>query len=81
MWYNVLMSKIDELKEEIGWLKVWLGVLVVTMFGMIGWGISHIGKVSNLLLILDGVSIVIIAIVVGIINFTAIKKIRSLKDL
>jgi hypothetical protein len=51
------------------------------MFGMIGWGISHIGKVSNLLLILDGVSIVIIAIVVGIINFTAIKKIRSLKDL
>jgi hypothetical protein len=75
------MSKIDEIKEEIGWLKVWLGILVVTMFGMIGWGISHIGKVGNLLLILDGVSIVVIAIIVGIINFTAIKKIRSLKDL
>ncbi len=75
------MSKIDEIKEEIGWLKVWLGILVVTMFGMIGWGISHIGKVSNLLLILDGIAIIIIAIIVAIINFTAIKKIRSLKDL
>jgi len=75
------MSKIDEIKEEIGWLKVWLGILVVTMFGMIGWCISHIGKVSNLLLILDGVAIVMIAIIVAIINFTAIKKIRSLKDL
>ncbi len=48
---------------------------------MIGWGISNIGKVSNLLLILDGVAIVMVAIVVGTINFTAIKKIRSLKDL
>jgi hypothetical protein len=75
------MSKIDEIKEEIGWLKVWLGILVVTMFGMIGWGISHIEKVSNLLLILDGIAIVIIAMIVAIINFTAIKKIRSLKDL
>jgi Na+/alanine symporter len=75
------MSKMDEIKEEIGWLKVWLGILVVTMFGMIGWGISHIGKVSSLLLILDGVAIVIIAMIVAIINFTAIKKIRSLKDL
>ena len=75
------MGKVDEIKEEIGWLKVWLGILVVTMFGMIGWGISHIGKVSNLLLILDAVSIVMISIIVAIINFSAIKKIRSLKDL
>ena len=75
------MGKIDEIKEEIGWLKVWLGILVVTMFGMIGWGISHIGKVSNLLLILDAISIVMIAIIVAIINFSAIKKIKSLKDL
>jgi Na+/alanine symporter len=71
----------DEIKEEIGWLKVWLGILVVTMFGMIGWGISHIGKVSNLLLILDAVSIVMISVIVAIINFSAIKKIKSLKDL
>ncbi len=75
------MGKMDEIKEEIGWLKVWLGILVVTMFGMIGWGISHIGKVSNLLLILDAISIVMISIIVAIINFSAIKKIRSLKDL
>ena len=75
------MSKIDEIKEEIGWLKIWLGILVVTIFGMIGWGISHIGKVSNLLLILDAMSIIMMSIIVMIINFSAIKKIKSLKDL
>ena len=75
------MGQIDEIREEIGWLKVWLGILVVTMFGMIGWGISHIGKVSQLLLVLDGIGIVVIAVIVGMINYAAIKKIRSLKDL
>ena len=75
------MSKIDEVKEEIGWLKIWLGILVVTIFGMIGWGISHIGKVSNLLLILDAMSIVMMSVIVAIINFSAIRKIKSLKDL
>ncbi len=75
------MGKMDEIKEEIGWLKLWLGILIVTMFSMIGWGISHIGSISNGMLWLDGIAVVIIAGIVARINFVAIKKIRSLKDL
>jgi len=41
------LVKIDEVKEEINYLKVWLSLLVITVFGMIGWGISNIGKVLN----------------------------------
>jgi len=75
------LAKIDEVKEEINYLKVWLSLLVITLFGMIGWGISNIGKVSNLILILDIIGIIVLSFVIVIINFSIIKKIKSLRDL
>ena len=75
------MAKIDEIKEEINFLKLWLSVLIVTVWGMIGWGISNIGKINNILLVLDGVGVMILSWIIVIINFTIIKKIKSLKDL
>ncbi len=35
------MSKIDKLKERINYLKVWLGIFVVTNIGLIGWLAEH----------------------------------------
>ena len=75
------MARIDEIKEEIAFLKVWLGILVVTLFGMIGWGISHIGKVAPILLILDFVGAVVLSIVIMRINLAIIRKIKSLREL
>ena len=75
------MAKIDEVKEEINFLKVWLGLLVVTVFGMIGWGISNIGKIDNLLLMLDFAAIIILSSIIAVVNFSIIKKIKTLKDL
>ncbi len=75
------MAKIDEIKEEINFLKVWLGILVVTVFGMIGWGMSHINDTSKILLVLDVGAVVILSFIIAIINFTIIKKIKDLKDL
>ncbi|WP_024789363.1 hypothetical protein [Lebetimonas sp. JH292] len=75
------MAKIDEIKEETKFLKVWLSILIVTVLGMVGWGISNIGKVSNILLILDVVGIIILSFIIMLINFAIIKKIKSLKDL
>ena len=66
------MAKIDEIKEEINFLKVWLGVLIVTVFSMTGWGISHIGEINNILLILDAVAIVILSFIIAKINFKII---------
>jgi len=31
------MSKVDKIKERINYLKVWLGIFVVTNIGLIGW--------------------------------------------
>jgi len=33
LWYNVVMGKIDMIKEKINYLKVWLGISVVTLIG------------------------------------------------
>lgn len=73
------MAKIDEVKEEINFLKVWLSILIMTVLGMIGWGIVNINKVSKLILILDVIGIVILLIIVVIINITIIKKNKKLE--
>jgi len=75
------LAKIDEVKEEINYLKVWISILVITMFGMIGWGVSNIGKVNDIILILDVIGIITLSLAVIMINFAIIKKIKSLKDL
>jgi hypothetical protein len=41
------MAQIDEIKEDINFLKLWLSILIMNWVG-----ISHIGKTSNLLLLL-----------------------------
>jgi hypothetical protein len=35
------MSKIDKIKERVNYLKVWLGIFVVTNIGLIGWLAEH----------------------------------------
>jgi hypothetical protein len=44
------MSDLDVAKEKIAYLKVWLGILVVTDISTFGWGISNVDNASALLL-------------------------------
>jgi hypothetical protein len=44
------MSELDVAKEKIAYLKVWLGILVVTDISTFGWLISNIDAVGSLLL-------------------------------
>jgi len=75
------MAKLDEIKEEIGWLKIWLGIFVVTMFSMIAWLAGNYDKAEKIIIILDIMAILVFAIAISFINKTAIRKIRSLKDI
>ena len=51
---------IDEVKEEIGYLKLWLGVVVVTNIGLIGWSVSHFEQISSIKTALSVLSILIL---------------------
>ncbi len=75
------MGKVDEIKEDIGWLKVWLGIAVAAAFGMLGWLVSHYKESELLLLMLDGLGVLILAGLITWINHRALQKIRSLRDL
>jgi|APLak6261667474_1056061.scaffolds.fasta_scaffold26094_1 hypothetical protein len=43
------MSKLDRAKEQIAYLKLWLGILVATIISLTGWLISNFQSVHWLL--------------------------------
>lgn len=57
------MSELDVAKEQIAYLKFWLGILVVADFSLFGWLLSNVGS-ANLFLILGG-CLAVVAITAG----------------
>ena len=43
------MSKLDRAKEQIAYLKLWLGLLVATVISLTGWLISNFQSVHQVL--------------------------------
>ena len=58
------MSELDVAKEKIAYLKVWLGVLLVTDISTFGWLVSNVDTAATLLL--WAAVIVVVALTVGI---------------
>ena len=79
--YNECMGKIDEVKEELNYLKVWLGIVVVTTISLVGWLINHYENTSMAKAIGDIVAIVFLTVITVFIDRSIKKKIRSLRDL
>ncbi len=75
------MSKIDVIKEKINYLKVWLGISVVTLIGLLGWLSSHYEKLSNTRLVLSFVGILWLVVLIHFLSKTILNKINSLEDL
>jgi len=75
------MSKKDELKEEIGWFKVWLGISVAASFGMISWFVSNYKSAEALWLWLDIFGLVLSIVLIYLTNKKALINIRKLRDL
>ena len=59
------MSELDVAKEQIAYLKFWLGILVVTDISLFGWLLSNVGS-ANLPPVL-GSCFAVVAITVGIV--------------
>lgn len=58
------MSELDVAKEQIAYLKFWLGVMVVTDISLFGWLISNATSTTRQLLL--GGYLAVIAITAGI---------------
>nr|MBP3725228.1 hypothetical protein [Campylobacter sp.] len=72
------MPKLDELKEQLGMLKFWLGVVVGVMTAMCGWVASNYAKIDILFLLLSVIILIILALSVIKINILINKKIRQI---
>jgi len=75
------MGKIDLIKEKINYLKVWLGISVVTLIGLLGWLSSNYEKLSSIRLILSFIGIGWLVILIHFLNKSILQKINSLEDL
>ena len=75
------MSKKDDIKEQIGMLKFWLGVVVATLLALIGWCATNYEVAKVWLLALSLVlSVVLLFLAIWIVRkiHRKIKKLRRL---
>lgn len=57
------MAKIDELKEELGILKFWLGVVVMTFLALVGWFATNYQK-AELIIFVGALACMFLALVI-----------------
>ena len=75
------MSKLDKIKEEIGWLKVIFSVLIAVDISLIAWLTQNFDKANVVLLVLSVVVVAIMTIAIIWINLSAYRKIDELEEL
>lgn len=75
------MSKLDELKGEVDWLGRWLNVSIITDFALIGWTALNYEIQKDFLVYFAIGAIFGLSLAILMINRSAMKKIRLMKDL
>ncbi len=75
------MGKIDEIKEDIGWLKVIFGVLVAIDVSLLGWMAQNYEHGNKVIVFATLAIILVLSIGIALVNKKAYQKIRELRDL
>ncbi|MCY4362509.1 MAG: hypothetical protein OXE42_10065 [Gammaproteobacteria bacterium] len=72
------MSEIDKIKEEIGWLKVVFGLLIVTDISLLGWIARNIFNIHVLHILATVIIIVLLTEWIIVINRRVYRKLDDL---
>jgi len=75
------MTKIDSVKERVAYLKIWLGIFVVTIISLIGWLVSNYATAKLLLVVLDIVAILILLVAILLTHKEINRKINQMESL
>lgn len=73
------MAKIDSLKEELGILKFWLGIIVATLLALTGWTITNYQKTEWFIIIGAIICIITAFFLVCILNKKIKAKIKEIE--
>jgi len=80
-WYSELMSKVDGIREELGWLKVVFAVLVAIDVSLVAWVAQNYSAANGVLVVAAIVAVAVLTVVVVWVNRLAYRKIRELENL
>ncbi|MCF6309628.1 MAG: hypothetical protein L3J19_04005 [Sulfurimonas sp.] len=75
------MARIDLIKEKINYLKVWLGISVVTLISLLGWLSSNFDELSTVRSIISLIGVAWLVALVHFLNKSILNKINSLEEL
>lgn len=75
------MSVMDEIKEQIAYLKVWFGAFLVTLISLAGWLVSNYKTAEHFLIVFGVVGVLTCVVSVGLIHWIIQRLIRSLRAL
>ena len=75
------MSDLDVAKEKIAYLKVWLGILLVTDISTFGWLVSNVDSAAPLLPWAAVVVVVALTIGILLLHRRIDRHIQSLREL
>lgn len=75
------MSKLDKIKESINQFRFWLGALVATDIGLLGWLVSNYETQSLIKLVASVVAICGLSIVIVAIEKKIRKNIEEIEEL
>ena len=75
------MSELDVAKEQIAYLKFWLGVMVVTDISLFGWLISNARSTSLRLLVSGCVAVIAITAGIALLHRRIERQIQDLRGL
>lgn len=75
------LSDLDIAKEKIAYLKVWLGILLVTDISTFGWLVSNVDAATTLLLWAAVIAVVALTSGILLLHRRIDRHIQSLKEL
>ena len=75
------MSRIDRIKEEIGWLKLVFGVLVAIDVSLLAWLAQNYATANGVLVIAGLVATVVVTGAIVWVNRAAYRRIEELEEL
>jgi len=75
------MAQIDEVKEEIGYLKLIFSILIAIGISIIGWIFQNFDTIKDSRMLLAFFALVFTGVSIIVVNKKIISKIRNLKDL
>ncbi len=75
------MSQVDWLKERIAYLKLWLGIMIVTDVSLIGWLVGNYTVANFTLIAADVVLVILVSVGIIVMHIRIEKDIDRLKEI